>query len=573
MLTTEEFRRQAPAPLATRSLNVPVPDETELANKLRLVVVEDHRLPLVSYRLALRVGSAQDPRELPGLTDVLATMLTEGTESLSSRELAEEVARLGATLSAGAGADHSTVAASALTPFADRVFELLAEAALRPSFPADELENVRQNAVQSLIAQRGQPSFLANERVSQVIFGDHPYAVISPTQRSLEAIDPQTLREFHRARYVPEAAVLFVVGDVDRDRVRARAEELFGNWASSAYDDAAREQAAVPALPTRRARRAYVIDRPGSAQSNIVIANAGLTRTSPDYFSLLLMHTVLGANASSRLFMNLREDKGYTYGAYSSLDARRTAGSFRATSEVRTPVTGDSLKEFFYELDRIRVEEVSDKELADAKSFLTGVFPIRLETQEGLTDQLVQIKMHDLPADYLHTYRDRVAAVTKSDVLRAAREYVTPDRAAIVIVGDAKGIREQIAPFADDVEIYNSAGKRKDADAGDNAKAADLSGEWAISIGVPGGQMPATLTIERSGDSYAGTLTSQMGAGRFDRIVLDGQSFGALLAFEMQGQTVEGKVAGDIDGEEIGGTIELSIPGAPALSFSGNKTQ
>jgi zinc protease len=158
----------------------------------------------------------------------------------------------------------------------------------------------------------------------------------------------------------------------------------------------------------RAKRTAYLVDRAGSAQSNIVIANSGITRTNPDYFPMLIMHTVLGATASSRLFMNLREEKGYTYGAYSNLDARRTAGTFRATAEVRTPVTGDSLKEFFYELNRIGNEPVSEKELNDAKSYLTGVFPIRLETQEGMIDQLVQIKMLGLPNDYLQNYRDRV---------------------------------------------------------------------------------------------------------------------------------------------------------------------
>jgi zinc protease len=174
------------------------------------------------------------------------------------------------------------------------------------------------------------------------------------------------------------------------------------------------------------------------------------------------MHTVLGATASSRLFMNLREEKGYTYGAYSNLDARRTAGTFRATAEVRTPVTGDSLKEFFYELNRIRTEPVSEEEISDAKSYLTGVFPIRLETQEGLIDQLVQIKMLNLPGDYLQTYRDRVQAVTIDDIQRVATKYVKPDEAAIIVVGDGALVAEQIKPYSEEIETYNTAGKRKE---------------------------------------------------------------------------------------------------------------
>src|SRR5204863_2939840 len=211
------------------------------------------------------------------------------------------------------------------------------------------------------------------------------------------------------------------------------------DWASRDLPDLK-----FPPPPNREARVAYLIDRPGSAQSNIVIANRGITRTSPDYFPMLVMHTVLGANASSRLFMNLREEKGYTYGAYSSLDARRTAGTFRATAEVRTPVVGDSLKEFFYELNRICNEPVSEKEIADAKSYLTGVFPIRLETQEGLVDQLVQIKMFDLPENYLEIYRNRIQGITISQVQEVARKYVRPAEAAIVIVGDGAQLADQV---------------------------------------------------------------------------------------------------------------------------------
>jgi zinc protease len=186
-----------------------------------------------------------------------------------------------------------------------------------------------------------------------------------------------------------------------------------------------------------------------------------LTRTNPDYFPLLLLHTILGANASSRLFMNLREEKGYTYGAYSSLDARRMAGSLRATAEVRTPVTGASLKEFFYELNRMRDEPVSEKEIQDAKAYLTGVFPIRLETQEGLIDQLVQIQMYGLPGDYLERYRERVNALAAADIQRVANKYIRPDRAAIVIVGDAAAVTDQIQPFSQNIELYDTTGKRK----------------------------------------------------------------------------------------------------------------
>ena len=457
---TEEFRQRPPAPLAPRPLNLPRSSETTLANGLRVVVVESDRVPLVSFRLAFRTGDAFDPPDLPGLTDVLTHMLTEGTESRTSRQIADEVARLGATLAAGASSDYSTVAASALSFYGERALELLADVALNPSFPEDELELTKQNAQQNLIAQRAQASFLASETVARVIFGKHPYAVISPTSESIEAMTRQTLSGFHRSMFIPNNAVLFVVGDVRADDITARVESLFGGWRRG--EAVTRE---FPSLAERSERRAYLVDRPGSPQANIVIANTSITRTDPDYFPMLVMHTVLGGTASSRLFMNLREEKGYTYGAYTSLDARRTAGTYRATAEVRTPVTGASLKEFFYELGRIRDEAISEKELNDAKSYLTGIFPIRLETQEGLIDQLVQIEMQDLDGDYLETYRDRVQSVTHEEILRVAQRHIKPDTAAIVVVGDAAELTDQLAPYSERIEHYDSAGKPREANA------------------------------------------------------------------------------------------------------------
>ena len=453
---TEDFRRHHPAPLKPRALKVPAAVETKIANGLRLAIVRDVRLPMVSFRLAFRGGDSSDPAELPGLSDMMAHLLTEGTAQRTSLQIAEEVERLGATLSVSSASDYAAIAASSLAVYADEIVELIADVTLQPSFPQNEIDLARENTKQMLIQQRAQPNFLASERVAKVMFGQHPYARISPTPESLDGMTKATFAEFHRQALAPDKAVLLIVGDVDPDETAAKLESLFGGWGTVSSSESV-----FPAPPPSTTRTLYVIDRPGSAQSNIVIANAGITRTSGDYFPMLLMHTILGANASSRLFMNLREEKGYTYGAYSSLDARRLAGTFRATAEVRTPVTGASLHEFFFELNRIRDERVPDEELRNAKSYLTGVFPIRIETQDGLIDQLTSVKMFDLPDDYLHTYRDRVNAVTAEDVQRVAQQHVTPDRAAVVIVGDAAAIEDQIKDYAETIERYDTEGNRK----------------------------------------------------------------------------------------------------------------
>ncbi len=563
-----DFLKQPPPPLPSRPITLPSVATTTLANGLMVIIVEDTRLPLVSYRLALRTGDAHDPVELPGLMDMLKGLLTEGTESRTSREIADEVARLGATLQAGANSDYTTVAASSLATFSDNILELMADVVLRPVFPANEVELAKQNTKESLKQQRAQPSFLAGEMVARVMFGNHPYHVTAPTPDSVDATTRERLIEFHRTTFVANNAVLIIAGDVEQDAVLKQVETLFGNWQPGTVpgDD-------FPAPPKRTSRSAYVIDRPGSAQANIVISAAGINRTSPDYFPMLVMHTILGANASSRLFMNLREEKGYTYGAYSSLDARRTAGTFRASAEVRTPVTGDSLKEFFYELSRIRSEPVSEKEIADAKSYLTGVFPIRLETQEGLIDQLVQIKMFGLAEDYLELYRNRIQEVTIAEIQEVAKNYVTPDEAAIIIVGDAAQLVDQIKPYVQDIEYYNTAGKKKDKPAAPvhtPEQAAALTGNWSLNIDTPLGQaIPATLILANTAKGISGKVESEMGNGELLSLVFDGESFSGTISFDISGHAVEAQIEGEVADQQMEGSI--SLQNAPAMPFAGSK--
>jgi len=569
MTENQNLRRTPPPPLPIRPIKLPIAYETTLRNGLVVVVVEDPRLPLVSYRLALRTGNSHDPRELPGLMDMMTGLLTEGTETRTSREIADEVARLGATLQAGASSDYTTVAASSLATFSDEILELMADVALRPVFPENEVELVKQNTKESLKQQRAQPSFLASEMVARVMFGEHPYSVTAPTPESIDATTRERLVEFHRSKFIANNAVFVVAGDVRQDTILERIESLFGEWQGGNLvgDD-------FPAPPPRTTASAYVVDRPGSAQANIVIANSGITRTSPDYFPMLMMHTVLGANASSRLFMNLREEKGYTYGAYSSLDARRTAGTFRASAEVRTPVTGDSLKEFFYELNRIRNEPVSEKEMVDAKAYLTGVFPLRLETQEGLIDQLVQIKMFDLPENYLEIYRSKIQEVTIEDIQEVARKHVRPGDAAIVIVGDGSQLKEQVKPYADQIEFYNTAGKRKtlktDATRDLSQAVAVLTGSWSLEIDTPFGQnIPATLTVSHGEGGFTGKVESEMGDGELLSATFDGESFAGAFSLDVSGHKMSAQIAGEVNDEQIEGTI--SLENAPDLSFTGKK--
>jgi len=572
MIQEQDILKVPPPPLPPRPITLPTSFETTLPNGLAVVVVEDPRLPLVSYRLAIRTGDAHEPPELPGLLDMLTGLLTEGTESRASRQIADQVARLGATLQSGANSDYTTVAASSLTMFSEDILELMADIALRPVFPENEVKLAKQNTKESLKQQRAQPAFLANEMLAKIMFGDHPYSVTAPTPEAIDATTRQHLIDFHKSKFISNNAVMVVVGDVKRESVLQQVEKFFGAWSPGTI-----EGDNFPPPPERKSRSAYVVDRPGSAQANIIIANHGITRTSPDYFPLLVMHTILGANASSRLFMNLREDKGYTYGAYSSLDARRTAGTFRATAEVRTPVTGDSLKEFFYELDRIRTEPVSEKEIADAKSYLTGVFPIRLETQEGVIDQLVQIKMFGLNDDYLELYRSRVQAVTVEQIKEVAMKYVQPDVAALVIVGDGAQLLDQIKPYSEEIEFYTTSGKKKShpsTEPGESRPAVEaaLAGDWSLLIESPLGQsIPATLILANTVKGLSGRVESEMGNGELLSASFDGESFLAIVSFDVAGLQMEAQISGEVDDHQMEGTI--SIQDTPPLPFTGNRSE
>jgi zinc protease len=563
---TKAIRTTAPEPLAPVPFDIPQAFETKLSNGLKVILFESDRLPLVSYRLAFISGDIHDPADSVGITSAMAAMLTEGTLNYSSHELAERVERLGASLSASASDDFTIVAGSALSLYRSEMLQLIAEIVFRPTFPEGELDLYRRNTIENLKFQRSQPSFLANERSAKLIYGDHPYSRISPSAADIEKLDREALIAFHARSLSPDNAILVAIGDLDREEFVREVEEQFGYW-----ETAERNAADFPPPPARTARTLTVVDRPGSAQSNIVLANSAIHRTHPDYFAVLVMNQILGAGASSRVFMNLREEKGYTYGAYTRVDAKRFAGDFEATAEVRTTGTGESLKEFFFELERIRTDKVSADELADAKNFLTGVFPIRAETQEGLTGLIVSQQLYGLPDDYLQTYRDNVNAITADDVLAAAQKYVRPDEMAIVIVGDAADVLPQAREYASEITVFDTDGNAVDPskyDSEDIGGTIDASGTWTVSLDFQGQSVPVTITIEQTGETVTGTLDTMLGSGKISDGRVSGSKLRATSSVEIQGQNVEFALSATVEGDSIQGEINTPMVPTP-LSFAG----
>lgn len=559
---------EAPAPLSPIPFNIPQAYKTTFDNGLRVVVFEDSRLPLVSYRLAFMTGDADDPAGLVGLTSAVSSMLTEGTENYSSLALAEKIERLGASLSASSSDDFTIISASALSLYNSDIIDLLAEVLFKPTFPENELDLYRRNMIENLKFQRSQPNFLANEQTARLIYGGHPYARVSPAAADVEKLTSNALSAFHRKQFVPNNAILIVVGDIEKESLIRDLQQRFGGWQRGLVERNSDE------VPERREEAILtIVDRPGSAQANIVLANLAIKRDHPDHFAFLVMNQVLGAGASSRVFMNLREEKGYTYGAYTRIDAKSRAGDFEATAEVRTAVTGDSLREFFFELNRIRAEDVSDAELADAKNFLTGVFPIRAETQEGLTNLIASQELYGLPENYLQAYRDNVAAITAADVRRVANGHVHPDKLAIVIVGDAGDILPQAKEFASVVEVLDSEGNQlplEKFEAGVGEVPVDFSGAWKLSLEFQGQRVPVSLTIDQDGNSISGTLETILGNGTITAGTVRGNEISATAATDIQGQSVDFQISALLANDEISGTISTAIIPEP-LPFRGTR--
>ena len=565
---TQAIRTTAPEALAPVPFNIPQPYKTSLPNGLRIVIFEDQRLPLVSYRLAFFSGDVNDPPNAAGLTSAITSMLNEGTENYSSQALAEKVERLGAGIGASSSNDFTIISASALALYDTEILELMAEILFRPTFPEDELDLYKRNTIENLKFQRSQPNFLAGEQTARLLYGEHPYAKVSTTAEDIEKLERNSLMAFHEKAFVPNNAVFVAVGDVNRDALVKQIEEHFGDWKPGET-----AKSSFPQPPERHERTLTIVDRKGSAQSNIVLANLAMDRSNPDYFPALVMNQVLGAGASSRVFMNLREEKGYTYGAYTRLDAKKLSGDFEATAEVRTPVTGDSLKEFFYELDRIRADKVSEDELADAKNFLTGVFPIRAETQEGLTGLLVNQQLYSLPEDYLQTYRDNVDAVTADDIQRVANKYIQPEKMAIVIVGDAEDILPQAKAYAGNVEIFDTDGNPKDvADYGKamSEENANVNGKWKLVLDFQGQKLPVSLTLEQNVEIVSGKLETMLGDGKITDGKVRGSKLSATANAEIQGQSVDFVINGSVDGDSMSGTISAPVVPEP-LNFTGTR--
>jgi len=422
-----------------------------LVSGLEIVLVESHTIPKFTGQLYFRSGNASAP-QAPGLAGITAEVVRTGTERRTSRQIEEDLRRIGADLGTSAGADTSYISFAGLVDFAPELLQLVAELAAQAVFPAEEFERERRQLLETVRIERTTPSFLASERLRRVLFGAHPYAVVAPSEQQVAGFRREHLVDFYRTHYQPSSALLALVGDFSASAMLAEVERIFGAWSGTQV-----APPPDPVLPDIHGRRVHFVHLPEAVQAQVLLGNRAITRMHPDWLRLALANSIYGGAFNSRLVMNIREAKGYTYSPGSSVRALRRHGYFSVHAAVRNEVVAATLTEMFYELDRMRTDPVGADELADARNYLSGVFSLGLATQDGLAGQLSGVYLDQLPEDYLEMYRQRIRALTADDVLAAARAWFDSANAQIVIVGDRAQIAQQAAQFGG-VSFYDAQG-------------------------------------------------------------------------------------------------------------------
>jgi zinc protease len=435
-------RSKPPAIGPAPSLKLPTIQKQKLSNGLAVWIVEHHEVPLAQINMIVRSGSAVDPIGKYGLGSLAAAMLDEGAGTRSSLELADALEFLGANLSTTSSFDFSAVRMSVPVSKLAEALPLMADVTLRPTFPANELDRLKKERLTGLLQARDNPAALIQLAFPRVVFGPtHRYGTsANGLPPAIEAFTVADLQSFYRSHYRPDNSTLLIVGDVTPATLLPMLEKQFGSWKAEGMAPLVAE---VPMAPQLKSRQIYIVDKPDAPQSQIRVGWVGVPRSTADYAALEVLNTILGGSFTSRLNQNLREEHGYSYGASSAFDMRLSAGPFLAAAGVQSDKTGESVKEFFNELNRIGTL-INEDELKKAKNYVALGFPGEFETTGDLARKLEELVVYNLPEDTFAKFVGAVTSVTAADLQKLAARYIQPDKMAVVVVGDAKTIEGQI---------------------------------------------------------------------------------------------------------------------------------
>ena len=443
-LTGVQLKGKAPVNPQTLRVVLPKAQEATLSNGLRVALIEDHKLPTFSVQLLLTGGGLDDPANQHGLAMVTASLLREGTAKRTSRQIAEQLATLGGvfTASASPSSGETAIGFGGLSEKADAIFAIAADILRNPAFPESELEKYKSRFLSQLQQQRATPNFAAQEEFMRAVYGTHPGSYVVPSESVLRSLTRSDLERYHKAHYMPNNGIVLAYGDFTLKSLVQQLERAFGDWPKGEA-----RAISLPALPGPAKSRVLLVDRPGSVQTSLWLGGLGIERRNDDYFAVLVMNHILGGGPASRLFINLREDKGYTYGVYSFFNGSRFPGVMLASTDVRTAVTEGALHELMVELKRIANEPVPEQELKNAKRALIGGFALSLDSPQTLISNLATQKIYELPPDYWDKYPQRVEAITAADVQRVARKYYDPGKLQIVAVGDGTQVKQVLEKY------------------------------------------------------------------------------------------------------------------------------
>jgi len=432
-------RMEMPAPLTAHPVPFPPYQIRTLPNGLQVLVVLHHEEPSVSFRLLVRAGAAQEPSGKPGVASFAATLLDQGTTTKSAEQIADAIDAAGGEIATGSDNELAYVNGAVLKDRADLALGLAADIAEHPAFAAEEIDRQRKQALSSLEVSYDDPSYLASAVFDRIVFGLHPYGRPNEgTQESIAKLTRDDLVAFHRTWFAPNNALLAIVGDLTTDEAFAAADRAFGSWPRK---DVPSPTSVEPPAP---ARRLVIVDRPGSAQTEIRVGQLSIARTSPDYLPFDLAVHVLGGEGANRLFGVLRTDRGLTYGAEAELHAYRTSGELVADTNTRSPQTGEVLRLIVEEIARLKDEPVDPRELRGAKDYIEGSFPITIETPSNIALLVLNQLFYGLDLKDLQTFPQRVDRVSVADLQRVANLYLKPDALTIVLVGDASAFADEL---------------------------------------------------------------------------------------------------------------------------------
>ncbi len=444
----KDFSANLPKPGPDPKFSLPKIEKSRLSNGLEVWAVKQSELPIVAMNLVFKVGADADPIEKAGLAVMTADLLDNGTKTRSAVEISNQLQAIGASLSTNASWDSSNVSMLTLTKNLDKALEIFSDIVVNPTFPEDELETLRRRSLVSFLQRKDNPNAIASIAYNALLFGkSHPYGKpVTGDEKTVKSIKRDDIQKFYSTYYRPNNAVLIAVGDIDLKTFVPKLEKYFSEWKPAAEVP----KTPVPINVVFEKPGIYIVDRPGSAQSVISIGHVGVPRNTSDYFPLIVMNSILGGQFSSRVNMNLREDKGYTYGARTVWSFRRGAGPFEASADVQTAVTKDAVVEFMKELNGIRgTIPVTAKELEYNKQSIIRRYPQGFETVSQIAGQLANLVVYDLPDTYFNEYIQKVQAVTLEDVNRVAQKYLQPEKMVILIVGDRKIIEPELRKIPD----------------------------------------------------------------------------------------------------------------------------